>query len=139
MKMLALSVRPPWSWLIVKGYKPVENRSWNTKIRGEILIHQAKTFDWAALDFLHGFFPQHLRDVFEEFGIMASKKWYVKPDKLGGIIGKSTITDCVTECESPWFFGPNGFVLKDSQELPFMKVPGKLNFFEVDYNEEDSE
>lgn len=139
MKMLALSVRPPWSWLIVKGYKPVENRTWNTKIRGEILIHQAKTFDWDALEFLRDFFPQHLKEVVEEFGITPSKKWYVKPDKIGGIIGKTVIVDCVTEFDSPWFFGPNGFVLKDSQELPFMRVPGQLNFFEVDYNEEDSE
>ena len=134
MKMLALSVRPPWSWLIVKGYKPVENRPWNTKIRGEILIHQAKTFDWDALEFLHKNFPNLLKEVVEEFGITPSKKWYVKPDKLGGIIGKTVIVDCVTEFKSPWFFGPCGFVLKDSKELPFMRVPGKLNFFEVDYN-----
>jgi hypothetical protein len=30
----ALSVRQPWAWLIVNGYKDVENRSWTTHYRG---------------------------------------------------------------------------------------------------------
>ncbi len=37
--MKALSVRQPWAWLIVNGYKDVENRDWNTKLRGQIWIH----------------------------------------------------------------------------------------------------
>ncbi len=53
---------------------------------------------------------------------------------FGGIIGKTVITDCVTESQSPWFFGTYGFVLKNSQELPFMPCKGKLSFFEVDYH-----
>ena len=37
--MKALSVRQPWAWLIVKGYKDIENRDWPTKKRGRIWIH----------------------------------------------------------------------------------------------------
>src|SRR5436189_5084024 len=37
--MKALSVRQPWAWLIVNGYKDIENRDWATKRRGRIWIH----------------------------------------------------------------------------------------------------
>ncbi len=40
--MQALSVRQPWAWLIVAGYKDVENRGWATKYRGRILIHAGR-------------------------------------------------------------------------------------------------
>ena len=40
--MLALTVRQPYASLIVLGVKPVENRSWATRHRGEIAIHAAK-------------------------------------------------------------------------------------------------
>src|SRR5215472_1457845 len=43
--MKALSVRQPWAWLIVNGYKPVENRNWLTKFRGRLLIHAGQRFD----------------------------------------------------------------------------------------------
>jgi hypothetical protein len=31
-------VRQPWAWLIVQGFKDIENRSWNTRYRGPLLI-----------------------------------------------------------------------------------------------------
>ncbi len=30
----ALSLKQPWAWLVVKGYKDIENRSWSTNHRG---------------------------------------------------------------------------------------------------------
>ena len=41
----ALSVRQPWAWLIVNGWKPIENRSRRTNVRGRILIHASLKFD----------------------------------------------------------------------------------------------
>ena len=35
----ALSVHPHMAWLIVHGFKPVENRNWRTQHRGPLLIH----------------------------------------------------------------------------------------------------
>src|SRR5690606_6676859 len=48
--MKALSIRQPWAWLIVNADrypdpKLIENRTWSTKIRGQILIHAGQTFD----------------------------------------------------------------------------------------------
>jgi len=37
--MKAISILQPWASLIVLGHKKIETRSWNTKYRGEILIH----------------------------------------------------------------------------------------------------
>ena len=31
---IALSIRQPWAWLIVNGYKDIENRDWKTHYRG---------------------------------------------------------------------------------------------------------
>jgi hypothetical protein len=36
--MKALSVQQPWSWLIATGQKTIENRTWQTHHRGELLI-----------------------------------------------------------------------------------------------------
>ena len=37
--MKCLSVSQPYADLIVKGKKTIELRKWNTKFRGEFLIH----------------------------------------------------------------------------------------------------
>lgn len=36
--MRILSVRQPWAWALVDGWKDVENRSWRTAYRGPIAI-----------------------------------------------------------------------------------------------------
>jgi ASC-1-like (ASCH) protein len=40
--MKALSLRQPYAELIVSGEKTIELRNWNTKFRGEFLVHAAK-------------------------------------------------------------------------------------------------
>ena len=35
----ALTVRQPWAWALIEGYKDIENRSWRTNMRGWILLH----------------------------------------------------------------------------------------------------
>jgi len=40
--MKALSVRAPWWWYIVRGYKDIENRDWYSGYRGEAGIHASK-------------------------------------------------------------------------------------------------
>ena len=38
-QLKAISIRQPWAWLIVNGYKDVENRTWKAKYTGALLIH----------------------------------------------------------------------------------------------------
>lgn len=47
--MKALSFRHPWAWLIVAGYKDIENRSWPTNFRGRVYIHASRKFDEVGL------------------------------------------------------------------------------------------
>jgi hypothetical protein len=48
---MVLSVSRPWTELILRHGKTVENRSWGTSYRGPVLIHAAKSWDPRAADF----------------------------------------------------------------------------------------
>ena len=132
--MKALSIRQPWAWCIVHGVKPVENRSWATKFRGAFAVHAGKAFD------MEGF--RWIRDHAAELGLALSHEEAQKTQRLcfpeqrelfsmGGIVGFASIVDCVDEMNSPWFFGPKGFVLEDARPCDLIPTPGKLSFFEV--------
>lgn len=41
--MKVISLLQPWATLVVMGAKKIETRSWNTKHRGELLIHASKS------------------------------------------------------------------------------------------------
>ena len=116
--MKAISLRQPWAWLVVNGHKNVENRTWATSFRGPVLIHAARR--WGREERVN------LEMVRREFGIDV-------PDDLhlGGIVGKANVTDCVGRSESPWFFGPWGFVLRDAGRIPFLPCKGALGFFSI--------
>ncbi|EOL8937010.1 ASCH domain-containing protein [Cronobacter dublinensis] len=128
--MKAISIRQPWAWLIVNGYKDIENRSWRTKYRGPVLIHAASGLTKheynAALEFCRSVNPN----------LPVNMPLYEKIER-GGIVGIATITGCVDSSPSPWFFGPKGFTLIDSQPLPFCPMKGKLSFFETGLTPED--
>lgn len=44
----ALSLKQPWAELVVSGKKIIEIRKWNTKFRGEFLIHASRNTDAKA-------------------------------------------------------------------------------------------
>jgi len=118
----ALSIRQPWAWLIVNGFKDIENRSWRTEFRGRVLIHAGKKY---------GKEERAIAEAAQrEFGIDIPEAL-----DLGGIVGGVEIVDCVTESESKWFEGtehhPYGFVLETPVVLPFRPVTGRLGFFNV--------
>src|SRR5947208_17008415 len=77
-------VRQPWAWLIVNGFKDIENRSWKTKHRGPLLIQASATLPTK-------------RDL-EEFRLFAHKRGVDLPEKFetGGIVGMVVLEDCGT-------------------------------------------
>ena len=99
--MKAISIQQPWAWLIVNGYKDLENRTWATKYRGRVLIHAPKTVDKTGF--------QAQREWVQASGIQI-------PDDLptGAIVGEATITGTVTASHSPWFEGPVAIELADA-------------------------
>lgn len=118
--MKAISIRQPWAWLIVNGYKDIENRSWRTKYRGHVLIHASQGVKKSEYE--------RAKELTERLGIALPD---VSNFETGGIVGVATITDCVEQSESPWFFGEKGFVLTDARPLKFIQMKGKLSFFET--------
>lgn len=62
--MKALTVRPPWAWAIAVGAKPVENRTWSTRHRGQVAVHAAARSDLGADDGLPDLVWDAYRDRF---------------------------------------------------------------------------
>jgi hypothetical protein len=122
----ALSIKQPWAWLEVNGYKPIENRNTLKNFRGTFLIHAGMKFDKNVFHFLY------VQDIFEEVQTAHQNM----PEQLndarynyGGIIGYAEIYDCVTESDSPWFIGKYGLMIRNPKPLPFTTCKGKLSFF----------
>ena len=116
-KLKAISIRQPWAWLIVNGYKDIENRVWSTNVRGPVLIHagQSKSDTTAeALAFIKR--KYHVADLPDAF-------------ETGGIVGIAEITGCVQRHRSKWFQGPYGWLITNASRLPFKPVKGHLKFF----------
>jgi hypothetical protein len=125
--MRALSIRQPWAWLIVAGFKLVENRTQRTLIRGEFLIHVGRALDTDAHDALMA--GRH--PVSGE----ASKLRLLYPPargesfQLGGFIGVAEITGSVTQHDSEWFTGPHGWLVANARPIRFQPYPGQLGWF----------
>lgn len=113
---VALSILQPWAWIIVRGHKAIENRTWHTRFRGPFLVHAGKGFDRDSEDFVRRMCPD----------LPARENL-----QRGGIVGRAELVDCITSSDDPWFFGPVGFVLRSASPLPFVPCRGQLGFFEV--------
>jgi hypothetical protein len=126
--MKAISIRSPWWWFILHGGKDIENRSWPTKFRGTVYVHASKW--WRA---------EEVRAdgewCLDTAATMAPEDWpsIHNLQRLGGhIVGTVDIVDCVTQSDSPWFFGEYGFVLANPKPLALaFPYKGALGFFEV--------
>lgn len=134
--MIALSIRQPWAWLIVNGFKDIENRDWPTRYRGRFLVHAGKK-PCSLEEYVDALDLANLASPIAVEGISNMKDL-----EYGGVVGEATLTDCVTEHTSPWFtpwpeeFKPAGvtcygFVLANARPLPFMPYKGRLKFFDV--------
>jgi hypothetical protein len=96
--MKALSIRQPCAWLIVNGYKDIENRTWSTDFCGRVFVYAGKRVKQGA-------FPEE-RDYIRESRINIPGAI-----PLGAIVGEVMFLDCVDSSSSPWFCGPFGFTL----------------------------
>ena len=126
--MKTITIKQPWASLIIEGYKRFEFRSWQTKYRGELLIHAGKGVDKEAMKRLKKYLPNEL--------------------PAGKIIGKVTLVDCI-ECnekfksmcleENSEVYQKSQFEEKFAWELKnvvkfeeTIEVKGKLSLWEYD-------
>ncbi|PIN74612.1 ACP synthase [Candidatus Woesearchaeota archaeon CG10_big_fil_rev_8_21_14_0_10_37_12] len=121
--MKTLSLKQPWAELVVSGRKTIEVRKWNTKFRGEFLVHASLNTN---------------KEKEKEFSF--------KDLPTGCIVGKATLIDVKKytskeefEKDSDKHFAKgwhapkaHGFILENAQRLPLKTLKGKLNFFEVE-------
>lgn len=126
--MKVLTIKQPWATLIIQGDKRFEFRSWQTKYRGDLLIHAGKGVDKDAAKRLAKYLPSYMPS--------------------GKILGKVKLVDCIKM--SPEFkqmlLEENKEIYKDSAytenygwqlenvevfENP-IEVKGKLSLWEYD-------
>ncbi len=117
--MKALSLKQPYAELVVSGKKRIELRRWNTKFRGEFLIHASKKPD-----------------------INAMKRIGFKELPTGCIVGKAILKDVKVYKNKEEFekdkslhlaseeYGNYGFVLENAQRMKEIPYRGNLNFWE---------
>jgi len=110
--MKCISILQPWASLVALGHKRIETRSWNTKYRGELLIHASKKkpTDPYLYDTLH--------DIATNAGLI--RNWSELP--YGAIIGKVNL-NAVVDVESflafpVGYYGDHRYELTE-QELAF--------------------
>lgn len=118
-----LSVWQPWAWLIVHGYKPIENRTWQLTYKGPLVIHASKRRGREQED--------DYKEVCRLFPDLIPRMPPLRDMPIGGIVGIVQMVDCVTEHRSPWFRGPFGFVFVDAEATEFVEFPGKQGLFPV--------
>lgn len=131
---IALSLRQPWAHAVVHLEKDIENRRWNTKFRGEFLIHAAKGM--TAHEYLDA--SDFIADV-KGWGAVTLSALLPQPKDLvrGGIVGRARIVDVIQPREAgrmphPWHMPEQfGFVLADVRPVPFVPCRGSLGFFRV--------
>lgn len=88
-----LSLRQPWAWLILNGWKDCENRSWKSQFAGRVLIH-------ASLNL-----KDYLDDAkkIRELGVCVPS---IESIQVGGIVGCATFAIQRGFMASAWFSGP---------------------------------
>jgi hypothetical protein len=118
MELKVIVIRQPWAWLIVNGFKDVENRTWRTRYRGALIIQASAA-------------PPGSGEL-QEFRKFALKRGAILPEQFetGGIVGIVQLADCVTRSRSKWFHGPVGWVLSDPRKLSFIELKGRLGLFD---------
>jgi hypothetical protein len=125
--MKAISIRAPWAWAILHAGKDVENRTWNTNMRGIVAVHASQTMS-------RTYYEEALEEIL-------SKKPRAKVPSYdtmvrGAIIGVVEVVDCKESTKSKWHVpGHKGFVLTNPRSLKSpIACKGWLNFWEVPEN-----
>jgi hypothetical protein len=120
-----LSLKQPYAELVISGRKTIELRTWNTKFRGDFLVHASKSVDKKACE----------RNRIDPSSVTA-----------GAIVGKATLYDVKVYTNRQSFVKDKnkhlagtkylghyyGFLIGDARRYTRPRfVRGKLGFFNV--------
>jgi hypothetical protein len=129
--MKALTIRQPWATLIVMGIKNIENRSWKTNYRGELLIHAGKAKDPYAMQAGERLCRKYGLPFPEELPLGC----YVGLVTLSGLVNmenrqvQSDITDLDMNNLRGYIYEDFGFVLTNPRSMPTIPANGRLGLF----------
>jgi hypothetical protein len=97
--MKTITIKQPWASLIIDGAKDIENRSWQTKFRGRVLVHAAAKNAGNYFDLLNANQKNYYMGYRVKKGYSPIKDLFLNN---GCIIGSIEIVDCVINHESVW-------------------------------------
>jgi hypothetical protein len=118
----ALSVRQPFAWMIVHGFKDVENRSRRINYRGPLLIHASLKLDTL--------YDEDVAIIERQNGAKMPEDLTTDDAPVGGIVGLVDVVDCVRDSSSPWKNPESwGWVLANARPLAFRECKGAVGFF----------
>jgi hypothetical protein len=122
-KLSALSVRQPWAWLIMSGFKDIENRSWRINCPRTLLVHAS----------LNRSASNNVEAIERRYGVLI-------PDDLhfGAVVGVVDVVDCVKRHPSKWFEpGGFGWVLANSRRLKPRSCKGAVGLFRPECSDDE--
>ena len=119
--MKVLSLKQPWAELILQGRKKIELRKWNTKFRGEFLIHASKKVDAEAMSHF-GFVELPLGKIVGKAFLKEVKKYDFTEDFEKDSNLHLASTD----------WGLYGFILEGVSRVDEILCNGKLGFWDFD-------
>jgi hypothetical protein len=112
-----LSLWQPWAWLVVHGYKDVENRTWPTGYRGTLWIHAAMKVDKEVYASIAKAFPDIPMPRLEDM-----------PRR--GLVGHVSLVKIVRDSKSVWAMpGFQHWTLEHATVTPFESMPGRQGLF----------
>jgi len=117
--MKTLSLKQPWAELVVSGKKKIELRKWNTKFRGDFLIHASKIPDKGGMKEF-GFKELPCGFIIGKAKLVDVKKYDIK--------GEFTKDKNLHLADESW--GEYGFILEEAMRLNPIPAKGQLGFWD---------
>lgn len=138
----AISLTQPWCYFMLslppEHLKRIENRSWNSAVRGPVWVHASKKM--TAQDFRSAC----------EFALRAGVPSTLLPSSpashlipRGGIVGRFNITGVVRadgggavcpDRQGRWYMGQYGYVVDDARPVKLVPCMGALGFWRVPHD-----
>jgi hypothetical protein len=142
LNLPALSIRQPWAWLIVHGFKDWENRAWPTRYNARSMLENRAPLR-CLIHASRAMTRQDYAEAFELTGIINGRRamrdlapidlpsYEALRRECGGIVGVCTLVSfhlLPSAFATDWTTGP-GIPITDASPLPFTPCHGRLGFF----------
>lgn len=118
--MRCLTLHRPWDWAMAHGGKDIENRSWkpHDAVMGQrIALHAGQRYDYDGATFIKATLERNEALPLTHPGMIVATTrvigWIHRDGhRLDGSVA------CAVVKASPWFFGPYGWVCRETIALP---------------------